>query len=286
MIVESAPAKINLTLEVLGRRTDGYHELSSLVAFARDAADTIEMHPGDAASIEVDGPFGSAIVGENIVGRAIHALRLHGVGLGTVKLTKHLPVASGIGGGSADAAAVLRAARALDPERDQSVPWPEIAAGLGADVTACFASRALILSGAGASIAPLAEFPALYAVLVNPMAPVPHDKTARVFRSMAIATGALRPASAIPNRFTGAGEVLDFIRGRTNDMTAAAQSVVPVIADVLATLETIQGCRVARLSGAGPTCFGLFDSAAVAREAADRLRAAHPTWWVTASRLA
>lgn len=285
MLVEFAPSKINLTLEVLGRRSDGYHELASLVAFAVDAADRLEFNPSPEFDLEIDGPFASAIVGENLVGRAASALAGQNVQTGRIKLTKLLPVSSGIGGGSADAAAMLRLARRADPTQVERIPWSAIATQLGADVTACFVSRALYMTGAGETVKPIDAFPLLHAVLVNPLARVPADKTVRVFRAMSLKPGTMKAARVQPRMFGTPSEVLAFASERANEMTEAAQTVVPSIGQVLETLRGTPGCRLARLSGAGPTCFGLFDSSSDAREAADLIKAAQPSWWVVASRM-
>ena len=286
VFIEAAPAKINLTLEVLGRRADGYHELDSIVTFARNVGDRIELRPEDGSGIMVVGPFSSSIMGENIVARAISALAGYGITGGAVIVDKRLPVASGIGGGSADAAAALRAARRAFPNSANAVPWTDIAASLGADVTACLADAPLRIVGTGSHIQLLPSLPMLHAVLVNPMTPVPADKTARVFQTLGLQTGKAsrhRPDS-LP-AFDDARALMTFIAGKRNDLTAAAASVVPAIVDVLATLEASPGCQVARLSGAGPTCFGVFDTMEVAQSAALRLRVAHPTWWVEPTRL-
>lgn len=288
VFVEHAPAKINLTLEVLGRRVDGYHELDSLVAFARDAGDRIELRPGGAPEITVAGSFARAITGENIISRAVVALTRYGVRAGSIVLDKQLPIASGIGGGSADAAAVLRAARRAFPHMAGRVPWAEIAAELGADVTPCLEGRPLRIVGTGTHVEPVSALPELAVVLINPMAPVPADKTARVFRTLGLQAGAsLRSPEAMQPlpHFAIAADLVAFIRQRQNGLTAAATAVVPAISSVIAALERHPDCRVARLSGAGPTCFGVFDTMDAAKAAAVALSASHPGWWVVPTRL-
>lgn len=293
VIVEAAPAKINLTLEVRGRRTDGFHDLDSLVAFALDAGDRLEMRPEEPPSLVTRGTFASSILGENIVAKAIAALERHCLHPGAIVLDKQLPVASGIGGGSADAAALLRAAQRAYPAAADRIPWTWIAASLGADVTACLASRPLRIVGTGTHVEPLNGLPELAAVLVNPLATVPADKTARVFRTLGLQPGMSRP-DAVTRYPEGGGErpvfadaasLVGYMLERQNGLATAAMTVVPAIAEVLAALEAMTGCRVARLSGAGPTCFGILDTMMAAVEAAEQLKLQHPDWWVVPTRL-
>ncbi len=287
LIQEPAAAKINLTLDVLGRRGDGYHELYSLVVFARDAGDILTLAPASATSLTITGPFASAIEGTNILDRAIEALRQVGVNVGAVALSKHLPIASGIGGGSTDAAALLRAVRRALRDAGDRVPWPDIAARLGADVPVCVTDRPAWMSGAGERVEAIVPFPMLAAVLVNPLAAVPADKTAQVFRALGLAPGARLSTSESPQRpeFASSSDVIGFVRSHPNALTQPACSVVPSIRAVLTALDATARCRVARMSGAGPTCFGLFDDQEAAIGAAAELTAAHPRWWVRSTRL-
>lgn len=286
IITEFAPAKINLTLEVLGRRADGYHELNSLVAFARDAADVVELDTSKPAGCDVTGPFGATIAGQNLIDVTLAKLAAAdpNLQLGHVTLTKNLPVAAGIGGGSADAAAVLRAVRRANPDRANGIDWHAIALSLGADVPVCLANGAAWMSGIGDRVTPLDELPSFAAVLVNPLQAMPVDKTARVFR--ALNAGPLKPSTAapVPRAFAAASDVLAYaLRG--NGLAAAASSVAPVIADVMRAISQSADVRHAAVSGAGPTCFGLFDTLEQATLAAQRLAAEHPTWWVRPTRL-
>ena len=183
MITEVARAKVNLTLEVIGRRPDGYHELASLVAFA-DIGDKLTLDINRASDISISGPFAPTIAGENLIAVTLRRLleaepRLV---LGHVHLDKQLPVAAGIGGGSADAAAVIRAVRRANPDLAASIDWTRIGAGLGADVPVCLESKTAWMTGVGEIVTPMRGWPALQAVLVNPMVPAPVDKTAQVFR--------------------------------------------------------------------------------------------------------
>ncbi len=287
VVTERARAKINLTLSVVGRRPDGYHALLSLVAFA-GAADEVALDPGAPTGLTVSGPFATAIAGANLAEAAqrLVAEQAPGLSVGHVSLVKNLPVASGVGGGSSDAAAVLRAIRTAHPAATAHIDWFALARRLGADVPVCFADRAVWMSGAGETLHPLeTPLPAFHAVLVNPQAPVPVDKTARVFRALgapALAAEDIGIPSArpvIPNR----AELLALMARTGNDLDSPATAVVPEIEDVITTLEACPGARMARISGAGPTCFAVFNDAASAHAAASALAARRPGWWVAST---
>jgi 4-diphosphocytidyl-2-C-methyl-D-erythritol kinase len=281
-VVELAPAKINLTLEILGRRPDGYHELQSLIAFA-SVADRVVLDLSAPLQVTVAGPFAGAIVGANILDRALELLsgKAPGLRLGAVHLHKELPVAAGLGGGSANAAALLRAVRTANPEHAAIVDWHALSVELGADVAVCFEGSASWVSGIGDRVEPLAEpLPPLFLVIANPLANVPADKTARVFRELgapALLTGARTATSPVIKDHAG---LIALMRERGNALTGAARSVVPEMAVVLDELEAASGAEIAAASGAGPSCFAVFDSGATAGLAAKRLKAAHPGWWI------
>jgi 4-diphosphocytidyl-2-C-methyl-D-erythritol kinase len=287
-IRELARAKINLTLSVLGRREDGYHELESLVTFA-EAGDRVTLRPGPGCSVSTIGPFAGDIVGPNLLETAAALLQEADPGLrpGAVELEKTLPVAAGLGGGSADAAALLRAVRTANPERAGNVPWQEIAARLGADVPVCLAGKPALVWGTGTSIAPLpagAAPPAVAAVLANPRLALP---TARVFEALQagpVPSG--RPAPALPGPFPTLESLVEYMRGRGNDLEAPAARLLPVIGDIKSAIAAAPGCRIAALSGSGATCFGLFESDESAASAAAAITGDHPSWWVAATRLA
>lgn len=291
LLTEQAPAKINLTLNILGRRADGYHELSSLVVFARDVADRVILDTSlDASrpcSLSVSGPYAHAIEGQNLVSKVIAAIRLAhpSVVLGAFELVKNLPVASGVGGGSADAAAALRLIQRANPDLRAAINWPALAAQAGADVAVCLQCQPAMMSGIGETLRPVSVLPRLTAVLVNPMAVVPGNKTAQVFAALGAPPLASDKKTLPVPVLAGREAVLDYMLGEPNSLTAAACKVVPVIATVLAALGASPGCRIARLSGAGPTCFGLFDHADGADEAAHELRNRYPAWWVARSHL-
>ena len=289
LIREKARAKINLTLSILGRRPDNYHALLSLVAFA-DASDNITLDTSEPTGLTVTGPFASAISGDNLVGSTLRrvAEAVPGLGIGHVTLEKALPVAAGIGGGSSDAAAVLRAIRTAHPTATAHLDWTSIARGLGADVPVCFADRASWMSGTGEELHALtAPLPHLDAVLVNPCARVPADKTARVFRALAAPSlsGASSSATALPS-IPDRTELLALMQRSGNDLEAPATAIVPEVEAVLEALEDRPGTRIARLSGAGPTCFAIYDDTASAQSAASRLAADHPDWWIRATTIA
>jgi 4-diphosphocytidyl-2-C-methyl-D-erythritol kinase len=278
---ELAPAKINLTLSVLGRRTDGYHELESLVTFA-DVHDVVTLEPGAAGSVVVAGPFAGYIGGENLLVRALTLLADadHALRLGSVRLDKHLPVAAGIGGGSADAAALLRAVKRANPERAANIAWLDIAARLGADVPVCLGARPALMWGIGEKTEPLRRLLPAHAVLVNPGLPL---STADVFR--ALDAGPAPVAHAAPEAYDLAGltDLIDTMRARGNDLERPATRLLPVIGEIKAALEAEAGCHLAAMAGSGPTCFGIFADRPHADRAASRIAGAHGDWWVKAT---
>jgi 4-diphosphocytidyl-2-C-methyl-D-erythritol kinase len=281
---EPARAKINLTLVVRGRRADGYHELESLVTFA-GIHDLVALEPGFADGVAVTGPFARYIGGENLLVRALALLRRADarLRLGPVRLEKNLPVAAGLGGGSADAAALLRAVRRANPHLAADFPWLDIAVRLGADVPVCLGDRPALVSGVGHDVVAVPSLPPLHAVLVNPGVPLP---TAGVFA--ALEAGPAPPAGAppAPPRPSRREELLDYMRARGNDLERAAMGLLPAIREVKAALEGLPGCLLAAMSGSGPTCFGIFGERESARRAADAIAAGQPGWWVSSTMLA
>lgn len=286
---EAAPAKINLTLSVAGRRPDGLHELASLVAFA-DVGDVLTLDLDQAAALSVSGPFAADLVGANILERTLSVVRdlAPDIRVGAVRLLKTLPVAAGIGGGSADAGALLRALKRANANQHASgaVDWLGIAASLGADVPVCFESRACWMTGTGDQLSEIAGgVPALDVVVVNPRADVPADKTARVFH--ALSAGPLAEAYVPPDApdLLDRSALLRFVQSTGNDLSRAAVSVVPEAAEVLDALAAEASAEHVAISGAGPTAFGVFPDAATADEARARIMVLHPRWWVTAAKL-
>jgi 4-diphosphocytidyl-2-C-methyl-D-erythritol kinase len=286
-ITELARAKVNLTLRVRGRRPDGYHHLESLIVFAADAADIVHFTPGAPRRVHVSGPQAGAIVGTNLIDKALDRLAAAepGLTLGEVHLEKHLPVAAGVGGGSSDAAALLRAVRRANPAAAGTVDWDAIAAELGADVPVCLANTAALVWGTGADMRALPDLPVLSAVLVNPMSPVPADKTAQVFARLgAEELSRTPPAPGLPAA-ADRQALVAYARAQGNDLMPAASAVVPQIAAVHALLTANARCLAAGLSGAGPTCFGLYARPEEATAAAAEVVRRQPGWWVAASAL-
>jgi 4-diphosphocytidyl-2-C-methyl-D-erythritol kinase len=282
-LVENAPAKINLTLRVLGRRPDGYHDLESLVVFA-DFGDRLSFVRGGDLTLSVRGP-NAPQAGEgadNLVLRAATALAAlePAVRLGAFDLDKTLPVAAGIGGGSADAAAALRLlarANGLAPEHPALFA---AARSTGADVPVCLDPRPRIMRGIGEVLSPPLTLPALPAVLANPGVAL---ATKAVFaRWTAAAAPPVGLDLATLAKLKDRDDLLHLLGTQANVLEAPAIAQAPVIADVLAVLRTLAGCRLARMSGSGATCFALFVSAAAAQEAAKILSAKYPHWWVQA----
>jgi 4-diphosphocytidyl-2-C-methyl-D-erythritol kinase len=275
---EKAPAKINLTLRVLGRRADGYHDIESLVAFA-GVGDALTFTPGEDLALTVGGPTAAAAgdVADNLVLKAAHALaeRVAGLRLGRFTLSKRLPVAAGLGGGSADAAAALRLlarANGLAPGDPNLV---QAARATSADVPVCLDPRTRRMRGIGDILSGPLDLPRLFALLVNPGVAV---ATADVFAALAAPPAGQSAPAALPE-----GGLLAEVAGGRNDLEAPAIELEPAIAVVLAVLRKLPGCRLARMSGSGATCFGLFDSSRAASAAARTLRVAYPAWWVRAT---
>ena len=284
--VENAPAKVNLTLRVLGRRADGYHELESLVAFA-EVGDRLSFAPGGPLALTVRGP-NAAQAGEgsdNLVLKAAQALaaRIAGVGLGTFDLDKRLPVAAGLGGGSADAAAALRLlARANNIPTDDG-RFYDAARVTGSDVPVCLDPRPRLMRGIGEILSAPLKLPPLPVVLANPGVALPTKSVFAGWRRVDPQALTLDVASLV--KITSRDEYLQLLATQANDLEDAAIAVQPVIAEVLVALRALNGCRLARMSGSGATCFALFASAAVAIEAAKALSGKYPQWWVRPSAL-
>lgn len=282
-----ARAKINLTLKVIGRRADGYHELESLVAFA-GVGDTLTLEPGPELGLTIGGPRGEglAVDDSNLVLRAARALaeEIGPLRSGHFHLVKRLPVASGIGGGSADAAGALRLLARLNGLAPDDPALFRAAAKLGADVPVCVESRARIMTGIGERLGPPLPLPPLFALLVNPGVPV---ETVAVFRELGLQAGeaglgAGISASLVPDTMPG---LIAALATSGNDLEAPALRVAPVIDAVLAALRCQPGCRLARMSGSGATCFALFDDCRANAAAGRALAQAQSGWWVKATLL-
>lgn len=268
---EFAPAKINLTLHVTGQRADGYHLLDSLVVFA-DIGDWITIAAADGLGLTVTGPMAAGVPADagNLV---VRAAELAGASDVAITLEKHLPMAAGIGGGSSDAAATLRA---LAGGHVAHMPDP---LALGADVPVCLAACSARMSGIGDIVTPVSGVPALPAVLVNPGVSV---ATPDAFRALERRSGA--PMPDIPTR-AGIAEFVAWLADQRNDLQVAAERLEPVVSKVVDAV-TESGALLSRMSGSGATCFGLFETEAAANRAAAALSRANPTWWVRATVLA
>lgn len=280
LVRAAAAAKLNLYLHALGRRDDGYHLLDSLVAFA-SPHDVVTVRESGGFSLEITGPFAAPLLAEdlsrNLVTRAARALA---AALGrapdvAVTLEKHLPVQGGIGGGSSDAAATLRALAALwglDP--DDPAP-ARVAPALGADVPVCLFGRTAYFGGVGELVEQAPELPpGLSLVLVNPGVGL---STKDVFKAR---TGPWSQSGRLERAAREVGEFVAMLGARDNDLMAPAIALAPVVGQVIDALAATSGCHLARMSGSGSTCFGLYASRAEADAAAKALTAANPGWWV------
>ncbi|MFO1061485.1 MAG: 4-(cytidine 5'-diphospho)-2-C-methyl-D-erythritol kinase [Dongiaceae bacterium] len=276
-----ARAKINLYLHVVGRRADGYHLLDSLVVFA-DLGDRLAAAPADRLGLAVEGPFAAGLGAgpDNLVLRAAEALKaaLGRPELGAaLTLTKNLPVASGIGGGSADGAATLPLLLRLWGASLPADALARLALPLGADLPVCLAGGPRFMGGVGETMDPVPPLPPAWLVLANPGLPLP---TPAVFRAR---QGPFSPPGRWSAPLPDAAALAAALAARGNDRAAPARSLAPAIDRVLAALAATPGCLLARLSGSGATCFGLYAAAAAAEQAAAALRRAEPGWWVAAA---
>ena len=279
-LTSRAPAKINLSLHVLGRREDGYHDLESLVAFA-GISDTLTLTPGDTLGLDVDGPTASVAgpTDENLVLKAARNLqeRRDGLRLGMFHLVKRLPVAAGIGGGSSDAAAALRLLARCNGLALSDPVLMDAARATGADVPVCLSARARLMRGAGERLGPELKLPRLFAVLVNPAVAL---STAPVFQALGLSPGQRLSTEAHPPVDGAGANIVQGLAATRNDLEPPARKLAPVIDEALATLGQSPGCRLARMSGSGATVFGLFDDCAASAAAAKLIRRARPPWWV------
>ena len=284
-IVDTAPAKVNLTLRVLGRRPDGYHDIESLVAFA-DVSDRLTFVPYNLLKLSVTGP-GAGHTGEdaeNLVLKAARALaaRVPGLALGAFRLQKNLPVAAGLGGGSSDAAAALRLLARANGLAAADPRLYEAARATGADVPVCLDPRARLMRGVGEILSAPLELPRLSALLVNPGIAL---ATKDVFSRWKRSANAAEPFEAGAAAMGSEDQVLRRLASQANDLEAPAIALAPAIADVLDALRALAGCRLARMSGSGATCFAVFSSVAERAMAAKVLRAKFPGWWIVETAL-
>lgn len=288
MLTDQGRAKVNLTLRVIGRRVDGYHDLESVVAFA-DCADRLTLDPGSELSLTTTGPLAQACgaTADNLVLKAARLLseQVPGLKVGAFSLEKVLPVAAGIGGGSADAAAALRLLAKLNGLALDDARLREVALATGADVPVCLSSQACDMTGVGESLLPL-NLPELPCVMVNPCVPV---ATKDVFAALGLRNGELLVGAADviespawPDRGASVGDWVEVLALVPNDLEAPAIRIQPLIGDVLAALGESDGVLLSRMSGSGATCFAIFGETAAAQAASAQIKRDHPDWWVHA----
>ena len=286
-LVEHAPAKINLSLHIVGRRADGFHDLESLVAFTA-SGDGLSLDLNAPLSLVVDGPTAgnAGALHDNLVLRAARALSAHVPQLktGCFHLTKRLPVAAGIGGGSSDAAAALRLLARANEIRLDDPRLFEAAAEIGSDVPVCMAAQARMMLGRGERLGPLLSLPRLFAVLVNPGVPL---ETKSVFARIGLKAGQASGFGAHPvlDADMSFEALIAAMKKARNDMEDAASVLAPVVGHCLAVLSAARGAKLARMSGSGATCFALFDDCRAAKMAACVIRRDHPEWWVKSALL-
>ncbi|MDD1537559.1 4-(cytidine 5'-diphospho)-2-C-methyl-D-erythritol kinase [Bradyrhizobium sp. WBOS4] len=290
-LIEQGRAKVNLSLRVVGRRADGYHDLESVVAFA-DCADRLTLEPGGELKLTTTGPLAAACgdTADNLVLKAARLLAeaVPGLKLGAFALDKVLPVAAGIGGGSADAAAALRLLARLNDLSLDDPRLQKVALATGADVPVCLVSRACDMTGVGEQLLPL-SLPSMPCVMVNPRVPV---ATKDVFQELGLRNGELLVgvtdvirAPAWPDEGGSTADWVAVLERVPNDLEAPALRIQPVIGEVLEALRGTAGVQLARMSGSGATCFAIFGAANEAHAAAERIRRDHPGWWVHAGTL-
>jgi 4-diphosphocytidyl-2-C-methyl-D-erythritol kinase len=289
VLTERARAKVNLTLHVRGRRADGYHDLESLVAFA-DCADGLTLAPAAQLALKVAGPRADECgsLDDNLVLKAARALgeRVPGLTMGTFGLDKHLPAAAGIGGGSADAAAALRLLARVNKLKSDDARIVSAGSATGADIPVCLKSSACVMRGVGERLSAV-SMPPLPAVLINPGVPV---ATKDVFAALGLRPGDpfgpdQHVAQIVWPHTTSAADWVRAITSGRNDLEPPALRIQPVIGDVLAALGASDGCLLARMSGSGATCFGLFRDDVAARDAEQEIGGRELRWWVAATTL-
>ena len=291
VLSDDACAKVNLTLRVNGRRADGYHDLESVVAFA-DCADRLTLTPGADLNLKMTGPLAEACgdTSDNLVLKAARLLgeRVPDMKAGSFSLDKVLPVAAGIGGGSADAAAALRLLAQLNGLALDDPHIIEVARLTGADVPVCVNSRGCVMTGVGETLQPL-SLPKMPCVMVNPSVPV---ATSAVFKALGLRNGELRVGvtdvllqDRWPDGEASLEDWVEALAASSNDLEAPAMRVQPVIGKVISALNATNGAWLARMSGSGATCFAIYENTAEAGRAAEQLRRDHPGWWVHAGTL-
>jgi 4-diphosphocytidyl-2-C-methyl-D-erythritol kinase len=279
-----APAKVNLTLRILGRRADGYHELDSLVVFA-GCGDHLTFDAGPSLDLTVSGPTAgqAGAVADNLVLRAAKALadKVPGLSVGRFVLTKELPAGAGLGGGSADAAATLRLLAEANGLTLDEPRLLAVARATGADVPVCLDPRPRVMRGIGDILSAPLALPKLGIIIVHPGIAMP---TPPVFKALGLAPGercvAAEASGPVPQEREA---LLAWLAGERNDLEPPAIGIAPAIKDVIRAIAGLPGCRLARMSGSGSACFGLFDTEESAAAAVGGLAASHPGWWARAA---
>jgi len=297
-VCQTAPAKINLTLKVLGRRADGYHALESLVVFACDVADRVTLTPSSTQRVAFSGPYSEGLgaspstvsTAQDILAKAARSQQNEQrLQLGDVVVHKEIPLASGLGGGSADAAAFLRAVKACNPIWKDKLDWSALAREVGADVPVCIRSQAQFMSGIGDQLKPAPQIPELAVVLIKTEVAPYKDKTKRVFAGLKadpLNTIAQRQLDEIKEpRFSCVDEVATFVNEVGNDLLLPARALMPDLNAPLERIAAQPACLASSISGAGPTVFGLFANRAQAEAGAQAIQTAEPSWWVKVSSL-
>jgi len=290
-LIEEGRAKVNLTLRVIGRRVDGYHDLESVVAFA-DCADRLTLEPGPKLELTMSGPLAEACgdTSDNLVLKAARLLgeRVADLKVGHFTLEKVLPVAAGIGGGSADAAAALRLLAQLNGLPLDDARLREVALLTGADVPVCLNSQPCDMTGVGESLLPL-SLPIIPCVMVNPRIPV---ATKDVFKALGLRNGELLvgatdvfSGTAWPEAGSSVEDWVEALAASVNDLEEPATRIQPVIGEVIAALNATNGAWLARMSGSGATCFAIYENTADAHRAAEQIQRDQPGWWVHAGTL-
>jgi 4-diphosphocytidyl-2-C-methyl-D-erythritol kinase len=286
VLSEEGRAKVNLSLRVIGRRVDGYHDLESVVAFG-DCADRLTLAPGGELSLKTTGPLAQACgdTSDNLVLKAsmLLAARVPDLKVGAFTLDKVLPVAAGIGGGSADAAAAIRLLAKLNDLALDDPRLLEVALETGADVPVCLASHACDMTGVGETLLPL-NLPKIPCVLVNPCVPV---ATRDVFEELGLRNGELLVGATDvlrgpdwPEPGSSLEDWVEALAASSNDLEEPAMRIQPAIAEVIGVLSATNGAWLVRMSGSGATCFAIYENTADAGRAAERIRSERPGWWV------
>lgn len=279
-IALDAPAKVNLYLHVVGRRSDGFHLLDTLMVFT-EIGDRIEVEASDDLALDVDGPFADRLPKDasgNLVMKAARALA-EAAGIpakARIRLTKNLPVSAGLGSGSSDAAATLKALSRLWQIPEDAVDLPAIALSLGADVPACLVADSVFVGGIGELLTPSPRLPGVDILMVNPGIQL---ATESVFGAR---RGGFSPEARFEEAPRTTRELAELLEDRTNDLAIPAATLLPLVTEILREIETAPGCRLARMSGSGATCFGLFDDAETAERASETLR--DRGWWCAVTR--